>query len=123
MVDIPVMAVPGVALPPLRPEYLREVVPGDRIGVIEQPLTMRQRLADQSWLRKTLILIFIALAWELYGRWLDNPLLVPTFTATLVGLDGRRVGLDGRSLVHIQRGAYTETRAGSSHPVNPSPDS
>jgi NitT/TauT family transport system permease protein len=83
MVDIPVMAVPGVALPPLRPEYLREVVPGDRIGVIEQPLTMRQRLANQSWLRKTLILIFIALAWELYGRWLDNPLLVPTFTATL----------------------------------------
>jgi NitT/TauT family transport system permease protein len=77
----------SLAAPPLRPEYLREVVAGDRIGVIVQPLTLWQRLANQSWLRKAVILLVIASAWELYGRWLNNPLLVPTFTATLEALE------------------------------------
>jgi NitT/TauT family transport system permease protein len=77
----------SLAAPPLRPEYLREVVAGDRIGVIVQPLTLWQRLANQSWLRKAVILLVIASAWELYGRWLNNPLLVPTFAATLEALE------------------------------------
>src|SRR5262249_2785020 len=65
------------------PEYLRDVVAGDNIGVVEKPLTPWERLANQAWLRKTLILIAIAAAWELYARHLNNPLLVPTFSATI----------------------------------------
>jgi NitT/TauT family transport system permease protein len=84
MVDIPAIApTRQLARPPLRPEYLRRTMDAQRIGVIEQPLTLGQRLANQSWLRKSCILIVIAVAWELYGRWLNNPLLVPTFTATV----------------------------------------
>ena len=69
--------------PPTRPEYLRDVIAGSDIGVVEKPLTTLQRLANQGWLRKSLILIVIAIAWEAYARRLNNPLLVPTFSATL----------------------------------------
>ncbi len=71
------------AAPPLRPEYLREIVAADDIGVVQQPLTVWQQLANHAWLRKTFILVAIAAAWEIYARRLGNPLLVPTFTATL----------------------------------------
>jgi len=69
--------------PPTRPEYLREVIDGSDIGVVEKPLTTLQRLANQGWLRKSLILVVIAIVWEAYARRLNNPLLVPTFSATL----------------------------------------
>jgi NitT/TauT family transport system permease protein len=77
-----VLAVCALAAPPPRAEYLRDVIAGD-FGVVEKPLTVPQRIFDQAWLRKAIILAVIAAAWELYGRWLDNPLMVPTFTATL----------------------------------------
>lgn len=72
--------------PPIRPEYLREVVEGGDVGVVQKPLTLWQRLSNQGWLRKTFILVVIAVAWELYARRLNNPLLVPTFSATLEAL-------------------------------------
>jgi NitT/TauT family transport system permease protein len=71
------------ASPPLRPEYLRDVIAGRDIGVVQKPLTLWQKLANQAWLRKAFILVVIAVAWEAYARRLNNPLLVPTFTATL----------------------------------------
>jgi NitT/TauT family transport system permease protein len=70
-------------VPPLRPEYLCDTVAGGDIGVVQTPLTLWQRLVNQAWLRKTLILVAIAAGWEIYARELNNPLLVPTFTATL----------------------------------------
>jgi NitT/TauT family transport system permease protein len=73
-------------VPPVRPEYVRDTVAGRDIGVVEAPLTVWQRLANQGWLRKALILAAIAGAWEAYARHLANPLLVPTFTATLEAL-------------------------------------
>jgi NitT/TauT family transport system permease protein len=71
------------AVPPLRPEYLRDIVASSDIGVMQKPLTVAQRLVNQAWLRKVFILVMLAAAWEAYARWLDNPLLMPTFTATL----------------------------------------
>jgi NitT/TauT family transport system permease protein len=71
------------AVPPLRPEYLRDIVASSDIGVMQKPLTVAQRLVNQAWLRKAFILVMLAAAWEAYARWLDNPLLMPTFTATL----------------------------------------
>ena len=71
------------AVGPLRPEYVRDTVPTSAIGVVEKPLTLAQQLLNQAWLRKACILIVLAAAWEGYGRWLNNPLLMPTFTATL----------------------------------------
>jgi sulfonate transport system permease protein len=83
MVDTRTSAASWPAVPPLRPEYLREVVAGDDIGVVQKPLTLWQTLMNQAWLRKAVILGVIAAAWEIYARQLNNPLLVPTFTATL----------------------------------------
>ena len=34
-------------------------------------------------LRKTLVLLFLAGVWEIYAVWLNNPLLFPTFSATV----------------------------------------
>jgi NitT/TauT family transport system permease protein len=70
-------------VPPTRAEYLRDVIAGRDIGVVQKPLTLFQRLANQAWLRKALILVVIAVAWEAYAQRLNNPLLVPTFSATL----------------------------------------
>jgi NitT/TauT family transport system permease protein len=82
MADISIS--PGFpALPPTRPEYLRDVTAGKDFGVIEKPLTFWERLANQSWLRKAFILCLIAVAWETYAGYLNNPLLVPTFSATI----------------------------------------
>jgi sulfonate transport system permease protein len=83
MVDAPTTSRAPTTTPPTRPEYLRDTVAGSGIGVVQKPLTVWQRLAQQAWLRKALILVLIALAWELYARRLNNALLVPTFSATV----------------------------------------
>jgi NitT/TauT family transport system permease protein len=70
-------------VPPIRPEYERETVASRDFGVVAKPLTIWQRLGNQGWLRKALILAAIAISWELYSRQLNNPLLVPTFSATI----------------------------------------
>src|SRR5262252_1140093 len=36
--------------------------------------------------RKLLLLVFLAAAWEIYARWLANPLVFPTFSATVAAL-------------------------------------
>ncbi len=51
-------------------------------GVVEKPLLLRDRLLDLGWLRKGVILLALAALWEGYARWLDNPLLFPTFLQT-----------------------------------------
>jgi NitT/TauT family transport system permease protein len=78
----PVARLPAL-VPPTRPEYIRDVIVGGDVGVVQKPLTTFQRLSNQSWLRKTVILVVIATGWEIYARRLNNPLLVPTFTATI----------------------------------------
>jgi NitT/TauT family transport system permease protein len=83
MVDIHATSARQGAVPPLRGEYLSDIVAGDDIGVVQQPLTLWQRLTNQAWLRKAFILVVIAVAWQVYARALNNPLLVPTFTATI----------------------------------------
>ena len=49
---------------------------------------MFERLYNQAWLRKVGIIVVLIIAWEIYARHLDNPLLVPTFSAN----DHRVVG-------------------------------
>jgi NitT/TauT family transport system permease protein len=51
--------------------------------VVHKPLTTWERVSGNSTLRKTALLVLLALFWELYARKLDNPLLFPTFGATL----------------------------------------
>jgi NitT/TauT family transport system permease protein len=51
--------------------------------VVVKPLTAWERISGNAGLRKSALLFLLALLWELYARKLDNPLLFPTFTATL----------------------------------------
>jgi NitT/TauT family transport system permease protein len=69
-------------VPYARPETVRDT----QAQVHEQllrPLTLFETLYGQAWLRKAVILIALAAIWEIYGRWLNNPLLFPSFTETV----------------------------------------
>jgi NitT/TauT family transport system permease protein len=72
----------------VRPEIYRETLGSEQFGIIEKPLTLWEQLYNQTWLRKLVLLIVLALAWEFYARWLNYPLLIPTFTATMSALVG-----------------------------------
>lgn len=69
--------------PPSRPEYVLEQSIERDFGVVEKPLTLWERAYGHSGLRKSALLMLLALIWEIYARILDNSLLVPTFTETI----------------------------------------
>ncbi|WP_045853541.1 ABC transporter permease [Raoultella terrigena] len=62
--------------PPVRPEYQRELAPLSDIQ-LEQPLPWAQRLWNFTPLRKTLLLLMLALLWEAGARWQNNDLMLP----------------------------------------------
>ncbi|MEQ1758779.1 MAG: ABC transporter permease [Vicinamibacterales bacterium] len=68
----------------MRPERLESPLPAS--DVVQQPLGVWTRAWDNGGLRKTMLLVVLLATWEGYARWLDNPLLFPTFSATLVAL-------------------------------------
>ena len=77
----PRMAVKDEAVAPLRPEIVRDQTA--QFAVVQKPLSALERIYNQVWLRKILILVVLALIWEAYGRYLNNDLLFPTFSATM----------------------------------------
>jgi NitT/TauT family transport system permease protein len=66
----------------VRPEYVRDTQAQESAQVL-RPLSAFETLYGQTWLRKAVILLALALLWELYGRWLNNPLLFPSFSQTV----------------------------------------
>lgn len=64
-----------------RPDFIVEHLETS-FGVVERPLTLWQKIANSPWFRKGAILVVIALGWQLYAARLDNPFVLPTFTAT-----------------------------------------
>jgi NitT/TauT family transport system permease protein len=69
-----------------RPNIYCETLGPDQFGIIEKPLTLAEQIYNKVWLRKIAILVVLALGWEIYGRWLDNPLLVPPFSEAVRAL-------------------------------------
>ncbi|WP_407117548.1 ABC transporter permease [Bradyrhizobium sp. LMG 9283] len=65
-----------------RPEIVHEVHSSDA-PVIAKSIGVTERVYSYGFVRKTLILAGLAIAWEAYGRWLGNPLLFPTFGQTV----------------------------------------
>ncbi|KAF7598024.1 MAG: ABC transporter permease [Candidatus Dactylopiibacterium carminicum] len=81
--------------PPVRPEYerlLEEIPPREAT----RPLHWSNRLWQQAWLRRTAILIVLAILWEIIARQQNNDLLLPTFLQTASAL---REGLAGGELL------------------------
>ncbi len=68
-----------------RPEYERVLEPLTDVPPPDRPSWLR-RLWGRTGVRKTVILIALALVWECAARWQDNELLLPTFGATMRAL-------------------------------------
>ncbi len=67
--------------PPIRQEREYTVAPPSLRAADPLP-PLSRRAWQQSWLRKTLILILLAAIWEAAARWTANDLLLPTFLQT-----------------------------------------
>jgi NitT/TauT family transport system permease protein len=83
---IPAETVSGGIEPKPRPEIYKDTLGADQFGIIEKPLTVLERAFNLGWLRKLLLIILLATIWEVYARWLNNDLLVPTFSASMQAL-------------------------------------
>jgi NitT/TauT family transport system permease protein len=66
-----------------RPEIVREPISSSAFGIVQKPLSTRERITNVGAVRKFALLVVIAVVWEVYARELDNPLLFPTFSATV----------------------------------------
>jgi NitT/TauT family transport system permease protein len=66
----------------IRPEIIN-AEPKSGTTQVEKTLSWFERVYRLGFVRKAVILLVLAAAWEAYGRWLDNPLLFPTFAETL----------------------------------------
>jgi NitT/TauT family transport system permease protein len=86
-----------------REDFIRETLASPDAAIVEIPLSPWQRLANSPAARKLFVLVVLALVWEGYARWLDNPLLFPTLGATLEALwNGFASGeLEARSWVSL----------------------
>ena len=61
-------------------------VGGEAAAEVERRLGTVEVLWENAVVRKTAIILLLALIWEVYGRLLDNSLLFPTLSETLVSL-------------------------------------
>jgi len=68
-------------VPPVRAEYERTLEPLTGVSP-ERQLPWRARLWQQAWLRRGVVLLVLALVWEVAARLQNNDLLLPTFSAT-----------------------------------------
>ena len=67
----------------MREDVYRQPVDAAQFGIVAKPLSAWERVYNLTIVRKVVILIALAVAWEIYARWLNNPLLFPTFGATV----------------------------------------
>ena len=63
-----------------RPDFESELVDPAGLVVVERPLPWYERIVKNESVQNGAILAGLALLWELYARFLDNPLLLPTFS-------------------------------------------
>ncbi|OYU50143.1 MAG: ABC transporter permease [Rhizobiales bacterium PAR1] len=61
---------------------------GEASGEVERELSFLERVWENGFVRKAALLLFLAVLWEVYGRWTNNPLLFPTLSETITALIG-----------------------------------
>ncbi|GAC1346398.1 MAG: ABC transporter permease [Acetobacteraceae bacterium] len=72
-----------LATPPHRPTVEHAVVAFTDTSAIERPIPALERVWNQGWLRKIVLIVALAVIWQAYGSYLDNDLLFPTFADTM----------------------------------------
>ncbi len=90
--------------PPGRPNREYDVTAFAGLAAVERPIPAWERLWNRGWVRKMVIIVVLAAVWEAYGRYSDNELLFPTFTATVQALVDNLVNgvLPSRALTSIK---------------------
>jgi NitT/TauT family transport system permease protein len=68
--------------PPVRPEIEHTLAPLGADVVPERALPLMQRLWQRGALRRGIILVLLAVVWEVAARFADNDLLLPSFSQT-----------------------------------------
>lgn len=58
----------------------------EAIAAIARPLSLTEKIWNQAAVRKIIILLLLALAWQLYAQQLKNPLMFPTFSDAAAAL-------------------------------------
>ena len=81
-----------------------QAVGGDQVTEVERKLGLAERLWASGTVRKTLILLLMAAAWQGYAIYRGNPLLLPTLTETIdSGIESFRDGtLPTRALISLK---------------------
>jgi NitT/TauT family transport system permease protein len=69
--------------PPDRAERLVTLDAMGAIGDVARPLTFFERIINITAVRRALVLVVLAIAWESYARFAANPLLFPSLSETL----------------------------------------
>jgi NitT/TauT family transport system permease protein len=72
--------------PPKRPERTVRLDDLGTIGDVARPLGLFERLSEITMVRRLVILAVLCIVWELYARWVSNPLLFPSLSDTLDAL-------------------------------------
>jgi NitT/TauT family transport system permease protein len=72
-----------ISAPQSRPDFEQEPIDASDLGEVERSLSFGERLVNDDAARRLVVLIVLAASWELYARWVDNPLILPTLGATL----------------------------------------
>jgi NitT/TauT family transport system permease protein len=74
------------------------------MAAINRPLSLIEKIWNQSLVRKSVILLLLAVVWQLYSHHLENPLMFPTFgdTATALWDAGTKGELLSRVLVSLK---------------------
>ncbi|MBD8621409.1 ABC transporter permease [Pseudomonas sp. CFBP 13727] len=67
--------------PPARQEYEVVLEPFTQAELVRD-ISLPQRIWQQAWVRKGVILLALAVIWELAARWQNNDLLLPSFMQT-----------------------------------------
>lgn len=72
---------------PHRPDVIYELgSAAAELPVAIEPLSLWAKLYGNGAVRKSIVLAALALAWEIYARTLDNPLVFPAFSSTVAAL-------------------------------------
>jgi NitT/TauT family transport system permease protein len=73
----------GTQAPQPRPDFEQDPIDASDIGDVERSLAFSEKVINNDAVRRLAILLVLGLIWELYARWIDNPLILPTLGATL----------------------------------------
>jgi NitT/TauT family transport system permease protein len=76
----------AIAGSPAREDFILTLTEAADSSIVQKPLTVFEQVYNSAVIRKTVLVLLLALIWESYARWLDNELMFPTLTATLAAL-------------------------------------